>query len=94
MRWRGQTSECATNRESSDKKRGYQDLSSDESLSCSILPLGDCDEAFDLCSLCCVCVWQSERAEACVAAIAGTFASADLAGESARSPACRGAGGR
>jgi acetyl esterase/lipase len=30
----------STNRESSDEKRGYQNLSSDESSSCSILPLG------------------------------------------------------
>ena len=44
---------------------------------------GDCHEAFDLCSLCCVCVWRSERAEACMAAIARTYASADMAGESA-----------
>ncbi len=41
----------------------------------------DCDEAFAFCSLCCVCVWRSERAEACLAAIAGTYASADMAGE-------------
>ena len=48
-------------------------------ITCSILPLGDWDEAFDLCSLC-VCVWQSERAEAGVATIAGTYADTDMAG--------------
>jgi hypothetical protein len=43
----------------------------------------DCDEAFDLYSLGCVCVWRSERADARLAAIAGTYASADMAGGSA-----------
>jgi hypothetical protein len=51
--------------------------------SCVIVHLGDSDEAFDLCSLRCVCLWQYERAEASVAAIAGTHASADLAGNCA-----------
>ena len=32
---------------------------SDKSSSCCIVPCGDRDEAFDLCSLCCVCVRQS-----------------------------------
>ena len=58
------------------------------------LSCGDCDEAFDFCSLCCFCVWWSERADACLAAIAGTYASADMAWDGARSPACCGAGGR
>src|ERR1035438_8886014 len=47
---------------------------------CSILSLEDSDEAFDLCSLCYVCVWQSERAEAGLAAIAGAYADTDMAG--------------
>jgi hypothetical protein len=42
-----------------------------------------CDEACAFCSLCFVCVWRSERAEACMAAIARTYASAYMAGESA-----------
>jgi hypothetical protein len=33
---------------------------------------GICDEALALCSMCCVCVWRPERADACLAAIAGT----------------------
>jgi hypothetical protein len=33
-----------------------------------------------LSSLCCVWVQRSERADACLAAIAGTYASADMAG--------------
>ena len=60
-----------------------QDLSSDQSSSCCILLLGGCDEAFDLCSLCCVCVWRSARAADYLAAIAGTYASADMAGAGA-----------
>src|SRR5712692_5921867 len=40
---------------------------------------GDCDEAFDLWSLCCVCVEQSVRSEAWLAAVAGPHASADMA---------------
>ncbi len=59
-----------------------------------ILSCGDCNKTLHLCSLCCVCVWRSKRVEACVAAIAGTYASTDMAGESARSPARRGAGVR
>src|SRR5258708_23291753 len=40
---------------------------------------GDCDAAFNLCSLCCVCDEQSVRPEAWLAAIAGPHASADMA---------------
>jgi hypothetical protein len=43
------------------------------------IKLWDCDEAFDLCPLCCDCVWRSESADTCLAAIAGTYASADMA---------------
>src|SRR5271167_4049768 len=31
----------------------------------------DADEAFAFCSLCCVCVWRSERAADCLATISG-----------------------
>ena len=46
------------------------------------------DEAFDLCSLDCVCMWRSERANECLAAVAGTHASADMAGGGAGCAAC------
>jgi hypothetical protein len=45
-----------------------------------LLDCGDCHEAFDLCALCCVCVRRSESPDACLAAIAGTHATADMAG--------------
>lgn len=54
----------------------------------------DCDEAFALCSLYCLCVWQSEHAEACLAAIVGTYAAIDMAGRSPLPATYRGAGGR
>jgi hypothetical protein len=44
---------------------------------------GDCDEAFDLFSLCCVYVWHFKRAADYLAAVAGTYASADMAREGA-----------
>src|SRR5579864_17910 len=54
----------------------------------------DCYETFALCCLCGVCVWRCERAADYLAAIAGTYASADMAGCGAGCAACRGAGGR
>ena len=42
-----------------------------------ILLCEDCDEAFALCSLCCVCVWRSERAETRLAAISELGAAKD-----------------
>jgi hypothetical protein len=47
---------------------------------CPACHLLDQDEAIDVRSLCCVCVRLSERANECLAAVAGTHASADLAG--------------
>ena len=38
------------------------------------------DEAFDPCSLCRVCVWGFVCGDAGLAAISGTYASADMAG--------------
>src|SRR5258707_15270553 len=52
----------------------------------------DCDEAFALCSLSSVCVWRAECADTCLAAIAGTYASRDLAGKAAPCAACSRAG--
>ena len=43
----------------------------------------DCDEAFALCFLFCVCVWRSKRAATCLATIAGSYTSAYLAGDGA-----------
>src|ERR1700723_2774751 len=56
----------------------------------------DCDEVFDLCLcyLSCVWLWRSERAADGLAAIAGTHASADLAGSGSRCATCGQAGGR
>ena len=45
-----------------------------------LLSCGDCDEALDSCSLCCVYGWPSERAEGGVAAIAGTHRNRNMAG--------------
>src|ERR1700730_1929766 len=53
----------------------------------------DRSEAFALCCLCCVCVWWCERAADYLAAVAGTYASADMAREGAGSATCRGARG-
>src|ERR1700722_7541076 len=53
-----------------------------------------CDEVFDLCYLSCVWLRRSERAADGLAAIAGTHASADLAGSGSPCATCRQAGGR
>src|SRR5262249_5682186 len=43
----------------------------------------DRDKAFDFCPLRCACLWRSECADICLAAIAGTYTSADMARASA-----------
>jgi len=42
--------------------------------------MGDRIEILDLSSQCCVCILRSECADASLAAIAGTYASGDMAG--------------